>query len=39
MYFEDYKIGMIFDKEIEPISFTEEEIIEYGKNTTQDLFI
>lgn len=31
MYFEDYKVGMIFDEEIEPISFTEEEIIEYGK--------
>lgn len=31
MYFEDYKIGMVFDKEIEPISFTEEEIIEYGR--------
>ena len=31
MYFEDYKVGMVFDKEIEPIKFTEEEIIEYGK--------
>ena len=31
MYFEDYEVGMVFDEEIEPISFTEEEIIEYGK--------
>ena len=31
MYFEDYEVGMVFDKEIEPISFTEEEIIEYAK--------
>lgn len=31
MYFEDFEIGMVFDSEIEPISFTEEEIIEAGK--------
>ena len=31
MYFEDYKIGMVF-KDIEPISFTEEELIWAGKN-------
>lgn len=31
MYFEDYKVGQVFDQEIEPISFTEEEIIEYAK--------
>ena len=31
MYYEDYKIGMVFDKEIEPIKFTEEELIWAGK--------
>ena len=31
MYFEDYKVGQVFDDEIEDVSFTEEEIIEYGK--------
>lgn len=31
MYFEDYEIGMVFDNEIESISFTEEEIIEAAK--------
>ena len=31
MYFEDYKVGQVFDDEIEDIFFTEEEIIEYGK--------
>ena len=31
MYFEDYEVGMVFDEEIESISFTEEEIIENGK--------
>ena len=31
MYFEDYKVGQVFDDEIEDISFTEEEIIEYAK--------
>ena len=30
MYFEDYKIGTIY-KDIEPISFTEEELIYYGE--------
>ena len=31
MYFEDYEIGQVFDKEIEAISFSEEEIIDYAK--------
>jgi len=31
MYFEDYKVGQVFDEEIESVSFTEEEIIEYAK--------
>lgn len=31
MYFEDYEVGMVFDKEIEPISFTEEELIAFAK--------
>ena len=31
MYYEDYKIGMVFDKEIEPIKFTEEELIWAGE--------
>ena len=31
MYFEDYEIGMIFDKEIEPIKFSEEELIWAGE--------
>ena len=31
MYFEDYEVGMVFDDEIESISFTEEEIIEAAK--------
>ncbi len=31
MYFEDYKVGQVFDDEIEDISFREEEIIEYAK--------
>lgn len=30
MYFEDYEIGTIY-KDIEPISFTEEELIYYGE--------
>ncbi len=30
MYFDEYEVGMVFD-DIEPISFTEEEIIEAGK--------
>lgn len=30
MYFEDYEIGKIY-KDIEPISFTEEELIYYGE--------
>lgn len=32
MYFEDYEIGMVFDKEIETVSFTEEELIWAGKS-------
>lgn len=31
MYFEDYKIGQIFDQEIESLSFSEDELIEYAK--------
>lgn len=31
MYFDEFEEGMTFDKEIEPISFTEEEIIEAAK--------
>jgi maoC domain protein dehydratase len=31
MYFEDYKIGQIFDQEIESLSFSECELIEYAK--------
>ena len=31
MYFEDYEVGMVFDKEIEPIKFSEEELIYFGK--------
>ena len=31
MYFEDYKIGQIFDQEIESLSFNEDELIEYAK--------
>ena len=30
MYFEEYEVGMVF-KDIEPISFTEEELISYGQ--------
>lgn len=30
MYFEDYEVGTIY-KDIEPISFTEEELIYYGE--------
>lgn len=30
MYFEDYEIGRVY-KDIEPIKFTEEELIYYGK--------
>ena len=30
MYFDDYEVGMVFDQ-IEPISFSEEELIEAGK--------
>lgn len=32
MYFEDYEIGMVFDEDIRPVSFTKEEIIWAGKN-------
>lgn len=38
MYFEDYEVGMVFDQ-IEPISFSEEELIEAGKNLIQGLSI
>lgn len=31
MYFDDYEVGMVFEDEIQPISFTEEEIIEGAK--------
>ena len=31
MYFQDYKIGQVFDKEIEDVSFTKEEIIASGR--------
>lgn len=31
MYFEDYKIGQIFDQEIESLSFSECELIEFAK--------
>lgn len=31
MYFEDYEVGMVFDKEIESIKFSEEELIYFGK--------
>lgn len=32
MYFEDYEVGMVFDEEIAPVTFTEEELIWAGKN-------